>query len=89
MKNVVRFLFVTVLLSGAVSALAVSKTEVASLRAGDGSPMPICSPGKPCGNDNLQLRAGDGSPMPICSPGKPCGNDNLRAGLDNDLSLVL
>jgi hypothetical protein len=39
--------------------------------------MPACSPGHPCGNDNLQLRAGDGSPMPACSPGHPCGNDNL------------
>ena len=32
------------------------------LPTGDGAPMPACSPGHPCGNDNLQLRAGDGAP---------------------------
>ena len=44
---------------------------------GDGSPMPVCQPGKGCNNDQFQLRAGDGSPMPVCQPGKGCNNDQL------------
>ena len=53
-----------------------------SLVPGDGSPMPVCQPGKDCNNDQFQLRAGDGSPMPVCQPGKNCNNDQfqLRAG---------
>lgn len=50
---------------------------------GDGSPMPVCQPGKPgCNNDQFQLRAGDGGRQPVCAPGENCNNDDfqLRAG---------
>ena len=48
------------------------------LRASDGSPMPVCQPGKNCNNDQWQLRASDGSPIPHCHPGKKCNNDQFQ-----------
>ena len=91
MRNITRYLLVVLLLSGLMCAATTSVRATspqvsfangpsqAQLRAGDGSPMPVCTPGKPCGNDQVrQLRAGDGSPMPVCTPGKPCGNDQVR-----------
>ena len=42
-----------------------------ALLPGEGSPMPLCSPGNcpPPQIHALDLTAGEGSPMPLCSPG--------------------
>jgi len=62
------------------TAPAALQPSPAARHGGDGSPMPTCTPGKNCDDDQLQLLAGDGSPMPTCTPGSPgCpGDQNLR-----------
>jgi hypothetical protein len=79
MKNMV---LIAVLIAGVLSAVggatSVSATSPSctsshwygtntpALIPSDGSPMPVCPPGKPgCNNDEFKLRAGDGSPMPV------------------------
>ena len=91
MRNITRYVLVTLVFCCLMHAATTSVRTISSqvsftsgssqvhLRAGDGSPMPVCTPGKQCNND--QLRAGDGSPMPVCTPGKQCNNDQLRAEL--------
>jgi len=59
-------------------SLVPGNNDQLRLQAGDGGPMPLCAPGKPCNNDQLKLQAGDGGPMPLCAPGKPCNNDQLK-----------
>jgi hypothetical protein len=59
-------------------ALVPGDGDQLRLQAGDGGPMPLCAPGKPCNIDQLKLQAGDGGPMPLCAPGKPCNIDQLK-----------
>ena len=49
-----------------------------TLIPGDGSPQPLCAPGRHCNDDQLQQVAGDGSPQPVCAPGRHCNNDQLQ-----------
>jgi len=92
MKNVLILVICTLLSAGILCAsttpianltapsisLVPGNNDQLRLQAGDGGPMPLCAPGKPCNNDQLKLQAGDGGPMPLCAPGKPCNNDQER-----------
>jgi hypothetical protein len=90
MKNIL-ILFICMLLSASVLYAAsplptnltaqptiASEGAWSTLVPGDGSPQPVCAPGRPCNNDQLQQLAGDGSPQPVCAPGRPCNNDQLQ-----------